>query len=158
MSATIPRRCPSRPRRHARRPSQQPSGLQNASPAERTSGRTPGLFLSFVAQRRFRPPPTSTTQAPASNNSTNQAQTSQPTNQVTRPSNQAQTNSPSNTQTQSANPPASGTNQAQSPTGSGSTNVNASPPHRTDCQEDHRDRSDLPQGPPLRSAVAPSRN
>ncbi|MEY9524436.1 hypothetical protein ABIF70_005577 [Bradyrhizobium japonicum] len=72
---------------------------------------------------------TNTTQAPASNNPTNQAQTNQPSNQTTTPSNQAQTNSPSNTntQTQSANPPATGTNQAQSPTGSSPTNTAQQP-------------------------------
>ena len=82
---------------------------------------------------------TNTTQAPASNNSTNQAQTNQPSNRTTTPSNQAQTNSPSNTntQTQSANPPASGTNQAQSPTGSGSTNTAQQPNN----QQNTADRS-----------------
>ncbi|MEY9748629.1 hypothetical protein ABIF65_008003 [Bradyrhizobium japonicum] len=72
---------------------------------------------------------TNTTQAPASNNPTNQAQTNQPSNQTRTPSNQAQTNSPSNTntQTQSANPPATGTNQAQSPTGSSPTNTAQQP-------------------------------
>ncbi|CUT13583.1 bll8057 hypothetical protein [Bradyrhizobium sp.] len=73
------------------------------------------------------------------NNSTNQAQTNQPSNQTTTPSNQAQTNSPSNTntQTQSANPPATGTNQAQSPTGSGSTNTAQQPNN----QQNTADRS-----------------
>lgn len=66
---------------------------------------------------------TNTTQAPASNDSTNQ---------TTTPSNRAQTNSPSNTntQTQSANPPASGNNQAQSPTGNNSTNTAQQPNNR----------------------------
>ncbi|MCK1497831.1 MULTISPECIES: DUF1236 domain-containing protein [unclassified Bradyrhizobium] len=75
---------------------------------------------------------TNTTQAPASNNPTNQAQTNQP-------SNQAQTNSPSNTntQTQSANPPATGTNQARSPTGSGPTNTAQQPNN----QQNTADRS-----------------
>jgi DNA mismatch repair ATPase MutL len=82
---------------------------------------------------------TNTTQAPASNNPTNQAQTNQPSNPTTTPSNQAQTNSPSNTntQTQSANPPATGTNQAQSPTGSGSTNTAQQPNN----QQNTADRS-----------------
>jgi hypothetical protein len=82
---------------------------------------------------------TNTTQAPASNSSTNQAQTNQPSNQTTTPPNQAQTNSPSNTntQTQSANPPASGTNQAQSPAGSGSTNTAQQPNN----QQNTADRS-----------------
>ncbi|MCA6104377.1 MULTISPECIES: DUF1236 domain-containing protein [Bradyrhizobium] len=70
---------------------------------------------------------TNTTQAPTSNNSTNQAQTSQPSNQTNPPSNQAQTNPPANNQTQSANPPASGTNQAQSPTGSNPTTTAQQP-------------------------------
>ena len=82
---------------------------------------------------------TNTTQAPASNNSTNQAQSSQPSNQTTTPSSQAQTNSPSNTniQTQSGNPPASGTNQAQPPTGGGSTNTAQQPNN----QQNAADRS-----------------
>ncbi|OMI11915.1 hypothetical protein BSN85_10650 [Bradyrhizobium brasilense] len=70
---------------------------------------------------------TNTTQAPTSNNSTNQAQTSQPSNQTNPPSNQAQTNPPANNQTQSANPPASGTNQAQSATGSNPTTTAQQP-------------------------------
>jgi Protein of unknown function (DUF1236) len=78
-----------------------------------------------------------TMQAPISGNSTNQAQTSQPSNQTTTPSNQAQTNSPSTGQTQSANPPASTSNQAQSPTGSNSTNTAQQPNN----QQNTADRS-----------------
>ena len=72
---------------------------------------------------------TNTTQAPTSNNSSNQAQTNEPSSQTTPPSNQAHTNSPSNTnsQTQSANPPASGANSAQSPTAGGTTNTAQQP-------------------------------
>jgi DNA mismatch repair ATPase MutL len=94
---------------------------------------------SAVAQSSNSGTGTNTTQAPASNNPTNQAQTNQPSNPTTTPSNQAQTNSPSNTntQTQSANPPATGTNQAQSPTGSGSTNTAQQPNN----QQNTADRS-----------------
>lgn len=80
---------------------------------------------------------TNTTQAPSSGNSTNQAQTGQPTNQNNPPSNQAQTTSPSNNQTQSAPPSASGTNQAQSPTGSNSTTTAQQPNN----QQNTADRS-----------------
>jgi hypothetical protein len=76
-----------------------------------------------------------TTQAPPSGNSTNQAQTSQPSNQTTTPSNQAQT--PSTGQTEGANPPASTSNQAQSPTGSNSTNTAQQPNN----QQNTADRS-----------------
>ncbi|WP_050421391.1 DUF1236 domain-containing protein [Bradyrhizobium tropiciagri] len=78
---------------------------------------------------------TNTTQAPTSNNSANQAQTNQLANQTTTPSNQAQTNSPSstNTQTQGANPPAAGTNQA--PIGTGSTNAAQQPNNQQNTAE-----------------------
>ncbi|OKO79052.1 DUF1236 domain-containing protein [Bradyrhizobium sp. NAS96.2] len=80
---------------------------------------------------------TNTPQAPTSNNSANQAQTNQPENQTTTPSNQAQTNPPSNTnaQTQSANPPAAGTNQARSPIGTGSTNTAQQPNNQQNTAE-----------------------
>jgi hypothetical protein len=84
---------------------------------------------------------TNTTQAPAAGNSTNQAQTNQPSNQSTTPSSQAQTNppqtNPPSSTTQSANPPSSSTNQAQSPTGSGSTNTAQQPNN----QQNTADRS-----------------
>ncbi|QHP71267.1 DUF1236 domain-containing protein [Bradyrhizobium sp. LCT2] len=80
---------------------------------------------------------TNTTQAPSSNNSTNQAQTSQPSNQTNAPSDQTQTNPRTDNRAQSANPPASGASQAQSPTGSNSTNTAQQP----STQQNTADRS-----------------
>ena len=93
------------------------------SPSSSPSGQTAGQSSSSGTS-------TNTTQAPAANNSS-QAETNQPSNQT--PSNQA--NSPSSTNTQSANPPTPGTNQAQSPTNSGSSAPDQQPnnqPHTAD--------------------------
>ncbi|WP_354269132.1 DUF1236 domain-containing protein [Bradyrhizobium japonicum] len=115
------------------------SGSAQTSPSTNSAQTqsTPSAGQTATGQSSNSGTGTNTTQAPASNNSTNQAQTSQPSNQNTTPSNQAQTNPPANSQTQSANPPASGTNQAQSPTGSGSTNTAQQP----NSQQNTADRS-----------------
>ncbi|MBV9461053.1 MAG: DUF1236 domain-containing protein [Bradyrhizobium sp.] len=116
-----------------------PGSTQTSNPSSTNSAQTPSPTAnsqSAAGQSPNSGTNANTTQAPASSNSPSQAQTN--TNQTNPPSNQAQTNQPSSTQTQSANPPASGSNQAQqNQTGSNPTN----PERQTNDRQNAADRS-----------------